>query len=132
MAKEKYIFSTLTADQAYTNYGGSNNGVQQPSGRVVIKGGSNVANRDTLVTPLGVMTKVTAEQYEILQANEDFQRHLEGKFISVQDKKYEPEVVTADMETRDGSAPFVPQDGLGAVGEDDEDADKAKSAKKAK
>jgi hypothetical protein len=106
-----YVFSTLASDVAYTNHtpGGGDMPIAQDP--VVIKGGAGVAN-DRLVTPRGVMTRVTAEQVEYLRQNEVFKMHEANGFITISESSADADVVAADMTGRDESAPVVPQDNV--------------------
>lgn len=112
----KYVFSTLTAPNRYTIYfpqlEDSNNKEAVPrqiKHEVLIEGGAGVANKN-FITPLGVMTHITDEQYKALQQNKSFMKHFENGFITVEDKPYEMEKVTGDMSHRDGSAPLREED----------------------
>lgn len=120
----KYVYSTLTCDNTYPIYEKDGlinriklNGNGAPL-KVLIKGGSNSAGKH-LVTPLGVLTIISDEQYDILKQNTEFKNHVERGFIQVRADKVDPEVaVAADMETRDKSAPPRNQadfDGLGST-----------------
>lgn len=104
-----YIYSTLSADVAYTPYaqGGGDMPVELPG--ILIKGGAGIAN-DRFVTPRGVATQVTDEQLEQLRANEVFKMHEKNGFVQVSQSKVDPDVAAADMTGRDQSAPIVPQD----------------------
>jgi len=106
---EKFIYSTLTADQNYTIWEPGEGGLNRQVSQVFIKGGTNVADK-VMRTPLGVLTKVSDDQYGQLVKNEVFKTHLKNGFIKVMDKEYNPEVVAADMKTRDDSAPLTPND----------------------
>lgn len=105
----KHIFSTLTCDQEYMNAEHTPNGVAASAPSVFIKGGAGLAN-DRLITPLGIHTEVSDEDYEILLKNPVFKIHVDNGFIQVQDKKADAEKVAAGMQRRDKSAPLVPQD----------------------
>lgn len=105
-----YVYSTLTASQRYTNYQPGGGDLPIAAGEVFIAGGANIPDK-YLRTPDGsVVTKVSEEQMEVLNANEVFQMHMKNGFIRVSDHNEHPEVVAADMETRDQSAPLVDQD----------------------
>lgn len=133
-----YVFSTLTASQEYRKYskGGADINVVERS--VFIAGGSNIPDK-YLRTPIGVMTHISDEDYAWLKEDESFKLHEKNGFIKVENKAFEAEVVAADMETRDQSAPTVDADlkdeGLktpASVGgkEVDADAPKAKNSRK--
>jgi hypothetical protein len=103
----KYIFSTLPASQAYTSHKPSGD-IMIPERSVVIKGGAGVADKRYETAP-GVMTEVSAEEYEFLQQNPVFKRHVERKFIFVSDKAVEVEVAAADMDRASGDMPLTPE-----------------------
>jgi len=109
MAKTHYIYSTLTGPVDYTNWGAGGADLKVPSGNVRIHGGANIPD-GFLRTPQGVVTPVTSDELEHLRANEVFKLHEANGFIVVSDKKVDPEVVAADMESRDPSAPLVEAD----------------------
>ena len=106
----KYVFSTLTASQKYPIY-------KKVPGRdmlvmesyVFINGGANLPTK-VLVTPRGVVTEITDEEYERLQQSPGFQQHLENGFLSVEDKSHEIDKVVADLKPKDKSAPMIPED----------------------
>lgn len=107
----KQVFSTLAADTAYASWVAGDNGVlyQNHEKTVLIKGGAGVAN-DRIITPLGVCTEITDEQYDAIKDDETFKLHVRNGFVLVTDKPAPIEVVVPDMEARDNSAPLVPED----------------------
>jgi hypothetical protein len=109
-----HVYSTLSAPQHYQNYGDSPNDMKPHDGDGVrINGGSNIAHQDRasgVYTPLGVRTEVTADQLAYLRQNKLFLDHEKRGHIKVMDKKMDGEKAAGDMETRDKSAPLVPQD----------------------
>lgn len=141
MSGSYYIFSTLSASVAYTKFDGSD--VPRPVGRVVIAGGANVIDK-ALVTPQGVMTKITAEEYAQIKQDKVFQLHVENGFIKVRSSSSDAEKVAKDMSEKDGSAQLqptdFPEDGPQPVLVDEDDKKPAKktttpkktTAKKAK
>lgn len=105
-----FVFSTLANDNTYTNYAKERvNDLPQMTERVLIKGKAGIATKN-LVTPLGVMTKVSDEELAILERNLTFQQHQKNGFITVKKDKADPEKVASEMQTRDNSGPRVPQD----------------------
>lgn len=104
-----YIYSTLTADQIYTSYKTSPNGVPTATSKVLIKGGANLMTKH-MVTPRGVVTEVTAEELAELRNNEVFKLHQANGFIQVSEAKTDVEKAVSDMAGRDQSAPLVEQD----------------------
>lgn len=102
------IFSTLSNDQSYTFYkkeGGSTN-VERS---IFIAGKANVANKH-LITPSGMATSVSDEDYADLQNNEVFNLHVKNGFLSVSKVKADPEKVAKGMTSKDESAPKTEKD----------------------
>lgn len=117
-----YVYSTLTAGMVYTRTTQGGGDLPITTAEVYIAGGANVPDK-YMRTPEGaVVTSVTDEELTILQENEVFKLHEKNGFVVVKGKEAEPEVVAADMETRDDSAPLVDGDFEGVP-----DADKPKS-----
>ena len=111
MPSHYYVYSTLTSPQLYTSYTpGVEGGLPQVAYEVRIEGGSNVANKH-FVTPRGVVTKITEEDYLHLQENSQFKRHEKNGFITVRNDNVDPEVAVAKgMNQKDDSAPVTPND----------------------
>lgn len=105
----KFIFSTLANDNQYTGYVAGGGDMPRVAWAVLVKGGAGVANA-RIVTPRGVMTEVTDEEFKLLQTNVVFGRHFENGFIHVEDRAADPEKIAADMTGRDTSAPLVDAD----------------------
>ena len=106
-----FIYSTLAADTAYAFYEDGVGGMKITTDKIVIKGGANVADKN-FVTPLGVVTQVSKDQADRLREHRVFKKHLDGGFVFIYDEKKDPEkVISAEgMQTRDVSAPMVPND----------------------
>lgn len=105
-----YVYSTLSNDNIYANYdnAGSNKDTPVLLRSVLIKGGAGIATKH-LVTPLGIATKVTDDELEHLNSNEDFQRHVKNGYIKFDNKKVNADIAAKDMEKRDRSAPYDPE-----------------------
>lgn len=103
-----YVYSTLANDQKYQNYE-TVNGMSLATDSVFIQGGTGVAN-DRLITPLGVATSITEDQYAMLQKNTEFGVHVKNGFIKVEKTAVDPETVAADMSLQDGSRPLTEGD----------------------
>lgn len=119
--KAFYVCSTLSQDTCYTDFAAKKPGKDGkasaaapnvPANRVLIKGGTGVVNLKTGRTAVGVVTKVTADDVELLKSDPHFLRHEERGFVVITDSNDDPEkiVTSNDMETRDNSAQRVPQD----------------------
>lgn len=104
-----FVFSTLACDQAYTAWHKGPGDMPVEGDPILIKGGTGVMN-DRIVTPLGVMTAIDAEQVEALEANEVYKIHKANGFVRIERKAYDPEKVAADMALDDKSAPKTPAD----------------------
>lgn len=115
-----YIYSTLTADQLYTNYQSSTNGVPLATAKILIRGGANLMSK-ALVTPRGVVTEVTAEELAELKRNPMFDLHMKNGFIQISEAKMDVEAAVSDMVGRDQSAPIVEQDEIIPEPETEED-----------
>lgn len=106
---EHYIYSTLTGSQAYQCYkrGGADLPIVDKT--IVVAGGANVAD-EHFITPRGVVTTVSDEDFALLEQNPVFQLHKSNGFIVVEDKEAPVEKVASDMEARDESAPLTDND----------------------
>lgn len=106
----KYIFSTMTASQKYPIWA-KTPGRDLPTMQsyVLIRGGANLPSK-TFVTPRGVCTPVTDEEYEQLQQSPGFLFHLKGGFLSVEDKPHDIDEVVSNLKEKDTSAPMTPKD----------------------
>ena len=96
-----YIYSTISADVDY----------QTEAGTIRIAGKANVANSN-IITPRGMATKVTAEQYAALQKNHVFALQKENGFLTAENHKEDADKVAANMQGRDKSAPDTTEDML--------------------
>lgn len=109
MSKEKYIYSTKTSSTVFVLYEKGAADLPKQMGKVKIEGGAGIANKN-IITPLGVVTPVSEKQYELLKANKVFQRQVKAGWLTVKDKKADPEKVAAELDQRDGSAPVTTAD----------------------
>ncbi len=103
-----YILSKLANTQNYTQYAKGVGNLNVPVQTVTVNGGADITGKN-LITPEGVITKISADELEILKANKDFQRHLEQghvKYFGVQ-----PNIEKASGKmTKDVSRPLTPSD----------------------
>lgn len=112
MAKQFYIYSTLSNNQNYTAWKEVLKGQEQSPRKkeqsVLINGGANVVDKKALITPEGVETIIDEKKMEILNACPMFKRHVEAGFIKALDKKHEATDVAKNMTKKDKSAPLTP------------------------
>lgn len=106
------IFSTMTAAVTYTDWKKSPGGLSIAGAQVTIKGGANVADRRTIITPRGIGTQVTDAELEFLKGDPTFLMHEKNGFISVDSVAdiRDGDKAASGMEGRDDSAPDVEQD----------------------
>lgn len=132
-----YIYSTATSDTKYVVYKDNKNAKEMAridtyrDGKpmeVVIKGGANLQNKFG-VTPKGVMTEVTNEEYGLLLDNDKFKKHLESGFVIAHEKEVKVEKAIENMQKQDKSRPLT-KEGLEEDKEIDERVYKKKSSKK--
>lgn len=102
-----YITSTLSAAVTYRGFSPSGGDVPVVARSVTIAGGANVQGK--LHTPSGVLTVLSAEDYEICEQDPVFHVHKDGGFLNVSQTASDPEAVASDMASRDDMAPL--QDG---------------------
>lgn len=109
-----FIITTLAAGVEYINYKKTPSGKFVAEESVTIKGGSGVADKRTLVTPLGVVTQVTTAQLKMLKANPLFKDHLENGFVTIADKDPRDADAAATAMPRDESSQLTPEDYMAA------------------
>lgn len=103
-----YILSKLANSQIYTQYAKGTNNLNIPTSRIEIKGGADVTDKN-FVTPEGVITKITAQELDILKANRDFQSHLEKGHVKYFGTNPNIEKEAPKLE-KDNSKPLTPDD----------------------
>ncbi len=107
----KYIYSTLSNDQNFTVWVGTENEKAIPTRKAVItiNGKANIINKTNLITPKGVLTIVEDGQLAELEKMPAFKRFIERGFIKVEAKEAKTtDVVAKDMKEKDKSAPLDP------------------------
>lgn len=116
----KYIYSTMSCGVIYNFWtkpagDGSIPSVQKS---IEIAGGAGVADKH-FVTPLGVVTAVSDEDFDYLAKHDLFILHEKNGYLKIQDSRIDVEVAVADMERRDQSSPLTPHDDIAGDGLDD-------------
>lgn len=97
MSQVIYLYSTLATDQKYST----------EMGDILVAGKANVSSKH-LLTPRGVVTKITEEQFEFLKENKVFEAHCRNQFITGTLSKLDPEDVAEDLNDKDKSAQDTP------------------------
>lgn len=72
---------------------------------VTINGGANISQGIGLVTPHGISTAISDDDYEWLKDDSSFKRHIKNGFMKVLEKDESADAVAGSMEKFDGSAP---------------------------
>lgn len=111
-----YVYSTATCSTAYVKYkpqsvsgDRGSTGHNQIVKKVVVNGGHGISNK-FMITPIGVVTKVSDEDLDFLLQDDSFQRHMKAGFVSYDKKRIEPEKKAENMALKDGSSPLTPKD----------------------
>jgi hypothetical protein len=100
-----FIYSTMSSDNDYIVY---DNGFARR--KVTIAGKANVADKLTLLVKEGAVTMIEQEQYELIKENYHFKKHLEGGFLTVENKNVEASKVSKAMTKKDKSAQKTEED----------------------
>jgi hypothetical protein len=104
-----FVYSTLTADQAYSLWNEGGGDLPTAKRICIIKGGTGIANKN-IMPPRGVATHVPAAEFEALKQWDAYNRHRARGYIREDDKELDAEKVAADMASHDGSAPLTDND----------------------
>jgi len=108
-----YITSTMSASVSYATYKQTAGGLPVIDKEIVIEGGANVMSKKLMVTPNGVVTKVTDEELELLEQHPLFKIHKQNGYVRVSKSNPQEDVAkvdTGDMEQKDASAQRVDSD----------------------
>lgn len=108
-----YITSTMSASVNYAIYGKTEGGLPVVKKEIVISGGANVMNKKLLVTPNGVVTKVTDDELAMLKEHPLFKLHEKNGYVRVSNENPQEDVMkvdTKDMQGKDASAQRVDSD----------------------
>lgn len=105
-----YVLSTLAGGVDYTRYKKTKSGKHVAEETVSINGGGGVADKKTLITPLGVVTPVTDKQAALLKTIPLFKEHLEAGHVKILDTDpRDPDTPAGDM-PEDASRQVTPLD----------------------
>lgn len=109
MRTQYFVYSTLASDNVYDAFQAGGGDMPVPAEGVLIKGGSGVMGGN-LITPRGVMTTITAEQFSRLQGDHVFKLHRDNGFITVEEHSAPAEAVAANLNPADPSRQLEPGD----------------------
>jgi hypothetical protein len=108
---KNYVFSTASTSIGFPEYSTApKNGIPQIVRNVVIKGGANVPDIKTLVTPRGIATEVTDDQLAFLMGHKKFQSMVQSGFMTIASDKADMNAALRDMAPKDKSAPKTVDD----------------------
>jgi len=108
----KHVFSTLTADVAYTDYT-NQSGINTPTRKVVVRGGAGVARQGAgphIYTPQGLRTEVTDEEAAFLERHPQFIDHQKRGHVRIEKIARDPDKVAGGMEGDEGGKPKTSAD----------------------
>lgn len=106
-----YIYSTMSQDVAYTFYKEKKHlgDLHEVESKIFVKGGAGVITKN-LVTPQGIATKITNEEYDRLKDHPVFKIHEENGFVVARQTKIGLSIISKDMEKRDRSSQLIHSD----------------------
>lgn len=105
-----HVYSTLANPQLFVTYKKGGADLPVIDRQVPIKGGSGIASKN-LITPMGVHTAISEEDYQAIKDLEHFKMLVESGNIRVENKKAgEIERIVSDMNPRDPGGPVTPAD----------------------
>jgi len=107
-----FIYSTLTCSNSFAIYAPKNDpkALSRIVKRIEVHGGHGMKNPKALDTPMGVVTRVTDEELELLKKDLTFQQHVKDGYLVIDNKKMDPAKKAVDMNPKDESAPLTPKD----------------------
>lgn len=107
----KMILSTLTSPQDVVLTKKTDNGALVIVKTITLKGGANVIDRHTLVTPQGVITELTDADFDLLKQTAFYKRMESRGFLRpVEAKETAEDTQKAGMEKKDNSAQKTEED----------------------
>lgn len=82
-----FITSRLAGGVDYAFYEKGPNGINKVVKTISIKGGSDVVNKTTLLTPQGVVTELSKADLDELKTHPVFKMHLENGYVTINDNE---------------------------------------------
>lgn len=107
----KLILSTLSAPQKVCLTKKSDNGATVIVKEITIKGGANVIDKRSLMTPQGIVTELTDEDFALLKQTRFYQRmEARGHIRPVETKEQAEDTKKAGMKKKDKGAQKTEKD----------------------
>ena len=107
--KMAYITSRMAGGVDYTFYKKGDNGLNIPTETISVKGGSDVIDKRTLITPVGIVTFIEDDKLEKLKTHPLFRQHLEYGAITIKETEKAAEKAGEELE-KDKSSQITPED----------------------
>ena len=105
-----YVYSTLTASVVYADYlPRAQDNIPRRRKSVCIKGGANVMTKRGDI-PRCYMTSISDEDYECIEKNPVFKKHVADGFVKVDKKPVSVDKMVKDMLEKDDSSPITKTD----------------------
>jgi hypothetical protein len=105
-----HVYSTLTASQKFPAWKQGGADLKVYDKFVCVKGGANLTDKN-FVTPQGVVTSLTDDEYEMVKDNATFNKFVDRGFFKVTKKKVSDiSKAVSDLNARDKSAPLTDGD----------------------
>ena len=107
----KMILSTLTSPQDVVLTRKTESGALEIVKTITLKGGANVIDRRTLITPQGVITELSDDDFDLLEKTAFYKRMKSRGFLRpVEAKETAEDTKKAGMEKKDNSAQKTEED----------------------
>lgn len=101
----KLILSTLSSPNRLVFTQNRANGSKEVVKSILINGGANVVDKRTMITPAGVITELTDEEYAMVISSAWYKRQNAGGFVRpVESKSEAEEPKKKGMKSKDNSA----------------------------
>jgi hypothetical protein len=105
-----HVYSTLANSQEFTTYLPGGADLPIVDRQVLVKGGAGIATKN-LLTPLGVHTAISEDDYNAIKDLKHFKDFVDRGHIRVEKRQAaELERIVSDMNPRDPGGPITPAD----------------------
>lgn len=105
-----HVYSTLANPQKFVTYAKGGGDLPVVDREVIVAGGAGIATKN-LITPHGVHTSISDEDYAAIQELAHFKTLVEKGHLRVEAKKaYDIDQIVSEMNPRDPGGPLTPAD----------------------